>query len=244
MGRRVLKSYSTVKTENPKFEKYLGLPQFSYSAYTSWKTEAYIGSFIASKFLGIEDTGNIFTDFGSACGEYLETRDTDSPIRSPLLSDKDIEVLDSVDLPEGSEFEREIMLKREIDKRGEYCIIGFIDMATPEPDARISVKDFKTGSAKKAAEYGGPDYKQTRLYSYALEKEEGEEIAYVGVELLHRKGNNVVPGDKNVLRLEGTIEQVETPYTSEEAEEFLKDFDKVAMEISDYLTFYEKYFLD
>lgn len=244
MGKRVIKSYRTVDTENPKFEKYNGLPKFSYSAYTSWTEDQYRGAFIADKILGVPDPGNVFTDFGSACGEYLETRDSEDKKVSEYLKPSDIEVLDRVVLPPNSEFEREIMLKRSIDKRGDYCIHGFIDRATETPEAKVDVIDYKTGGANKSSKYGGPDYNQTRLYSYALEKEEGEEIGYVGVELLHRKGKSLVPGEAHPIRLEGTIEAIETPYDSKSTETFLQKFDKVVIEISDCISFYEKYFID
>lgn len=243
MPVKKIELYGVLSTKNPKFEKYNGLPRMSYSAYTSWKSDTYRGSFIADKFLGIPDDGNMFTDFGSACGEYLETRNSDEKKVSPLLSMEDMDILDEVELPEGSLFEREVIVKRDLGKMGAYCILGYIDMSFRDSVGLACVVDFKTGSPKKVAEYGGPDYKQTRLYSYALEVEEQEEIGYVGVELLCRKGNTLTPGDKNVLRLEGDVIQVPTPYDSLETEKWLTDeFDKVAVDISDNLTFYNKYF--
>lgn len=237
MPAKKLKLYNVVNTTNPKFEKYNGLPQMSYSAYTSWRSEAYRGAFIANKFLGIPDPGSIFTDYGSACGKYLETRGSANPERSPLLSAADVEILDKVVLPPGSVFEREVMLRR-----ADYCIIGYIDMCSTSPEGKLEVRDFKTGSDKKVKEYANPDYQQTRLYAHALEKEEGEEVGYVGVELLHRKGNKVIPNDKNTLRLEGPVTAVPTPFDRKEITFFLEGVDKVAEEISDFITFYQKYF--
>jgi hypothetical protein len=235
--------YDTLKTENPKFEKYNGLPKMSYSAYTSWTSDTYRGSFVAAKFLGIPDEGNIFTAFGSACGRYLETRNADNPEVSMLLSNKDIEILNDVAIPEGSVFEREIVLMRNLGSMGAYVIIGYIDMNFKDEVEKNCVVDFKTGGSTKSSEYGSDDYKQTRIYSFALETEEQEDIGYVGVELLHRKGNNLIPGDKNVLRLEGTIEKVETPYNNLETAKFLKEkFDPVAIEISDNVKFFKKFF--
>jgi hypothetical protein len=237
--------YDTLKTENPKFEKYNGLPKMSYSAYTSWIEDAYRGSFIAAKFLGIPDGGNIFTDFGSACGQYLETRNTDNPKVSILLSNSDIEILNKVDIPDGSIFEKEIVLIRDLGSMGAYCIIGYIDMFFRDDVQKVCIVDFKTGSSSKSTEYGSSDYNQTRLYSYALETEEQEDIGYVGVELLHRKGNNLIPGDKNVLRLEGEIEQIITPYDNLETAKFLKEkFDVVAIDISDNIKFFKKFFAE
>ena len=244
MPAKKLKLYSTVDTENPKFEKYNGLPRVSYSAYTSWREDAYRGSFIAAKILGIPDEGNMFTDFGSACGEFLETRQTEEVKQSPFLSEADMQILHSVNIPADSEFEREIMIKRTDSIKGaDYCILGYVDRATTSPEALVDVIDYKTGGEKKIKEYAGSDYNQTKLYAYALE-EEGEEIGYVGVELLLRKGNTLEPGNKHVLRLEGTIEEIPTPYDKKEVEFFLEGFDKVVWEISDAITFYNKYFVD
>lgn len=240
MPKQKLRLYRTVDTDNPKFGKYNGKPQMSYSAYTSWKEPTYKGAFIADKFLGIPDTGNIFTDFGTGVGEYLETRHADEVKISELLSSSDISIMDSVPQQEGTVFEREVFIHRE---ELDYCLIGYIDEATPNDVAKINVIDSKTGSAKKGEYYAGSDYNQTRLYAYGLEQE-GEEIGEVGVRLFHRKGNNITPGDKNVIRLEGTVEYIPTPYSEEETEVWLKDVDKVAKEISSYLTFYDKYFVD
>jgi len=244
MGAKKLRLYSTLETDNPKFKKDNGLPRMSYSAYTSWKSDMYRGAFIADKFLGIPDPGNMFTDFGSGCGEYLEAKGMkdEKAETSALLSPSDLETLNKVNLPEGSVFEREIILKRET-KFGPYFILGYIDRETQTPECLLDIIDYKTGGAKKSKDYSGSEYNQTRLYAYAREKD-GEEIGYVGVELLHRLGNSLVPGDKNVLRLEGTIEEIATPYDVRETEFFLEGFDKVAMEISDNLTFYNKYFAD
>lgn len=240
MGKKIFKLYSVLNTDNPKFEKYNGLPYMSYSAYNSWMEDSYRGAFIAAKFLGIPDDGNIFTDFGSGCGEFLETKGMKVELKvAPLLSEFDIETLNNVVIPEDSEFERMIVLRRK-----DYVLMGYIDRCTRNAEAKLDVVDYKTGGAKKAKEYGGVTYNQTRLYSHSLTVEEGEEIGYVGVELLHRKGNNLIPGDKNVLRLEGTIEEVPTPYNPQETEFWLEGVDKVAHEISDNLTFYNKFFVD
>jgi hypothetical protein len=57
--------------------------------------------------------------------------------------------------------------------------------------------------------------------------------------LLDRKGNGQ---EKYPLRLTGEIADIPTPYSTERAEEFLKKFDKVAMQIEEYHKVYKKYF--
>lgn len=241
MPKKPFNLYSVVKTDNPKFQAYRGMPQMSYSAYTSWTNPKYIGEFIAQKFLGISLPSGIFADYGTACGEFIELNgemptDPDSIRCRELLSESDIKYLKLVERPEDSEFEREILLNR-----GKYCVIGYIDRCTTLADLKLHVRDYKTGSTAKAAEYGSLKYQQTNLYAYALESE-GEEVAQCDVELLHRKGNTVDPDSHNRLRLVGTSEIIDTPYTKERAEKFLKEMDKVAQEIADYAFFMNKYF--
>jgi len=76
------------------------------------------------------------------------------------------------------------------------------------------------------------------LYAYQRELE-GENVVYSGVMLLDRKGNGQ---EKYPLRLTGEIADIPTPYSKERAENFLKKFDKVAMQIEEYHKVYKKYF--
>ena len=243
MPRKPFNLYSVVKTKNPKFAPHLGKPQMSYSAYTSWTEDQYRGEFIAQKFLGLTLPSGIFANYGTACGEYIEMNgeipeDAESLRCRDMLSQSDIDFLNTVERPPVSEFEREILLVRK-----KYCIIGYIDRCTTLADTSLHVRDYKTGNDKKVKFYGSDDYQQTNLYAYALESE-GETVTQCDVELLYRKGNTTDKSSKNVLRLEGGSAIVDTPYTPERAEKFLKKMDKVADEIADYHYFFHKFFPD
>ncbi len=218
------------RSGDPKFDKFVGMPKLSYSAYGSFKEESYRGEFFANYFMKMPRTGNIFTAWGSAVGGYQETGEEDE-----LLSDFDKQVLDEkVGRPEGAIYEMELVLDR-----GSYCIQMYLDRVTKNEDDSVDVVDFKTGSiASKTAFYAAESYQQTTLYSYALEQA-GYKINSSGVILIDRKGNGQ---EKYPLRLTGDVKYIPTPYSKERAEKFLAGFDKAAKEIEQYYTTYKKYF--
>jgi hypothetical protein len=215
------------ENEGGKYPQHVGKPKLSYSAYNSFCEENYKGEFFANYFLGIRSEGNIFTEYGSKCGEYLEK------LEKSDLSEFDISVLEKLERPENARYEVEIVIDR-----GSYVIQGFIDQEFMVPDGLV-IKDLKTGAIdKKAKDYASGDYQQTTLYAYQRESE-GENVAYSGVMLLDRKGNGQ---EKYPLRLTGEIADIPTPYSKDRAEEFLKKFDKVAKQIEEYHKVYKKYF--
>lgn len=215
------------ENEGGNYPQHVGKPKLSYSAYNSFLEESYKGEFFANYFLGIRSEGNIFTEYGSKCGEYLEK------LEKSDLSEFDISVLEKIERPENARYEVEVVIDR-----GSYVIQGFIDQEFKVPDGLV-IKDLKTGAIdKKAKDYASEDYQQTTLYAYQRELE-GENIVYSGVMLLDRKGNGQ---EKYPLRLTGEIADIPTPYSKERAEEFLKKFDKVAMQIEEYHKVYKKYF--
>lgn len=215
------------ENEGGKYPQHVGKPKLSYSAYGSFTEEAYRGEFFANYFLGIRGEGNIFTEYGSKCGEYLEKLETSD------LSEFDISVLSQITRPKEARYEVEIVIDR-----GSYVIQGFIDQEYLGEKGLV-IQDLKTGAIdKKAKDYGGDDYQQTTIYSYQREKE-GETIAYSGVMLVDRKGNGQ---EKYPLRLTGEIAYIPTPYSVERVEAFLEKFDKVAKEIEAYHKVYKKYF--
>ena len=221
------KVYEVNENTPEQYKKYEGMPKLSYSAYNSFCEEAYKGEFFANYFLGIRSEGNIFTEYGSKCGEYLEK------LEKSDLSEFDISVLEKLERPENSRYEVEVVIDR-----GSYVIQGFIDQEYKVADGLV-IKDLKTGAIdKKAKDYASEDYQQTTLYAYQRELE-GENVVYSGVMLLDRKGNGQ---EKYPLRLTGEIADIPTPYSKERAEEFLKKFDKVAMQIEEYHKVYKKYF--
>ena len=217
------------ENEGGKYPQHVGKPKLSYSAYNSFNEDAYKGEFFANYFLGIRGEGNIFTDFGGKCGKLFET-DTDGSD----LSEFDTNVIKSIDRPENSLYEVEIVVDR-----GSYVIQGFIDREYLDLEGNLVIDDLKTGAIKSKKDfYGGPEYQQTTLYAYQRELE-GEHIAYSGVILLDRKGNGQ---EKYPLRLTGEIEYISTPYSKKRAEAFLKSFDKTAKNIEEYYKVYKKFF--
>lgn len=221
------KVYEVNENTPEHYKKYEGMPKLSYSAYNSFCEESYKGEFFANYFLGIRSEGNIFTEYGSKCGEYLEK------LEKSDLSEFDISVLEKIERPENARYEVEVVIDR-----GSYVIQGFIDQEFKVPDGLV-IKDLKTGAIdKKAKDYASEDYQQTTLYAYQRELE-GENVVYSGVMLLDRKGNGQ---EKYPLRLTGEIADIPTPYSKERAEAFLKKFDKVAKQIEEYHKVYKKYF--
>jgi hypothetical protein len=220
-----------------KFEKFVGLPKISYSQIDSWNNPDYKGEYFESYFLGIGDSGNIFTHFGSLVGEWFEKGQDESG----ELSESDIEVLSSIGRPANCEYEREVVIVRPLG----YAIQGFIDRArtiVDESDKKqIEVIDFKTGNIeKKSSFYGGNDYQQTTLYTFGL-IEEGEDVVWSGVVMLGRNGNG---SEKSPLRLNGDVLSIETPYSEDRIDLFFNKCDKTVEEISEYYKFYNKFFVD
>ncbi len=220
------------RSGDPKYDKFVGRPKLSYSAYGSFNEPAYKGEFFGTYFLKAPRTGTIFTEFGSAVGGFMETGEAQE-----YLTNFDMDVLREIGRPEGAIYEYEIIIDR-----GDYIIQGFIDRMMVDANRLVDVVDFKTGSIeKKKKDYESLDYQQTTMYSYALEQE-GYTINSSGVILADRKGNTLEAGNKNVLRLTGDFEYIPTPYSTERAEKFLAKFDKTAKEIEAYWKVYQKYF--
>jgi len=217
-----------------RFPQHDGKPKISYSQYNSWCEDTYRGAYIGKYFIGVPDPGNIFTDFGGYCGEYLET----GVDKSNYLDAQDIKWLDTVEKPENAEYEREIVLDR-----GVYVAQGFIDQnyKVEKANGDMDVIDFKTGGEKKIADYASDDYQQTTLYCRAL-VEEGIEINYSGVQLLPRKGNRLDKEADHPMRLDGKPIDVPTPYSKERSDKFLKKLDATVKDISDHYKCYLKFF--
>jgi hypothetical protein len=232
----ILPSIYKEREDNPvpeRFKKFIGRPAMSYSTYTAFTEEGYRGEWLGNKFLNTPREDTIFTLFGSSVGNYQETK-----IPQPYLTQFDMSVLDKENPanPE-AEYEREVVIDR-----GSYILYGFVDRLIGVEEKVVELVDFKTGSIdKKAKEYASEDYNQTTMYSYALE-EEGFKINSSGVILFDRKGNTLEEGNKNVLRLTGDIEYIDTPYSRERAEKFLLKVDETAKKIEEYYKLYQKIF--
>ena len=202
------------------YPQHKGKPKLSYSQYTSWIDPKYHAGYRQSYFAGVKDDGNPFSKFGGQCGEWLETSGEKV---GDMLSDGDIEVLESIKRHPDARYEVEIVVDR-----GWDVIQGFIDYEFLHENG-LDVLDYKTGAiAKKADFYGSDEYQQTTLYSYQREKE-GNRINSSGVLLLDRKGNTF----QNIpLALTGEMLSIDTPYSVERAETFLEKVDVIALAIS------------
>lgn len=213
--------------EKGNYPQHKGKLKLSYSAYNSFIEEGYRGEMFANYFLDIRNEGNIFTSYGSLCGNYFEKKENGG------LTDFDCSVIDNIERPENAKYESEIVVDR-----GWYVIQGFSDREFFHQDGLI-VEDLKTGAiSSKALYYGSEDYQQTTLYAYQRDVE-GHNILGSRVILLDRKGNGQ---EKYPLRLTGDVKYIDTPYSLDRAEKFLKKFDDVAEQISEYYSTYLKYF--
>lgn len=230
MSKIILPRVYDNPSNNPKFEKYVGMPKVSYSQITSFQNELYKGGYIAGYIFGVRDEGNIFTEFGTWVGEYMEKGED----LYGKLSETDIAACEKVGRPDNCEYEREVIYESPLG----YVIQGFIDRTRFMDKGEVEVIDFKTGSIKsKGAEYAGPDYNQTTLYTKAL-LNEGLNVTYSGVILFDRKGNGQ---EKHPLRLTGEVAHIETPYSDERFNNFMEGVDKTVLEISEYLRIANKY---
>ena len=214
------------------------LPYLSYSQHTSFNetNDEFRYQMILQYIFGIKIPSRfaVFADYGTHCGEYIETQ---GKKRGKMLSDADCKVLDK--LMEGfdhemCEYEREIWIDR-----GNYFILGFEDRWEAVPPKSCIVEDFKTGSiSKKAAFYASEEYGQTTLYAFA-EEERGLKIAESYVTLLDRKGNPMSETDSTDLYLSGEIKKIPTPYSKERAEKVLTAMDETAKKLASLKTTYD-----
>lgn len=213
--------------EKGNYPEHKGKPKLSYSAYNSFIEEGYRGEMFANYFLGLFSEGNIFTSYGSMCGKYFEDKTNTG------LTDFDCSVIDTIKRPEDAKYESEIVLDR-----GWYVIQGFSDREFFHKDGLI-IEDLKTGAISSKADYYASDkYQQTTLYAHQRNIE-GNNIIGSRVILLDRKGNGQ---EKYPLRLTGEIKYIDTPYSEQRAEEFLKQFDIVAEKIAEYYKTYQNIF--
>lgn len=222
---------------NPLYKQYDGWNKVSYSQLGSIKD--YPLNYLQDYILGV-GTGEsgIFAAYGSAVGMYFE----DGTIVE-LLSQEDVKIIDKIQKYDSSTYESEIVINLEPFGLEKTCLQGFSDHEYDFESKRF-IEDLKSGnSANMKAKYGDMNkYFQTRIYAYQRENE-GHIIGGCKVLHLNRKGNNTIKGDKNCLRLEGTIDRIETPYKREDVEKYIREtVVPSCIEISEYLRVYEKYF--
>lgn len=219
------------------YPQHLGKEKISYSQLGSFKDYklGYLRDYVIG--VGTDDSG-IFALYGGFCGKYFE-----DGTRSEYLTDSDIEVINRIPKFESSRYESEIVIDLEPFGLKDCVLQGFSDHEY-EDNNKLFIEDLKTGASKSMMEKYGDikKYYQTRMYAYQRENE-GFNIGGCQVNHLDRKGNNLIIGDKNCLRLTGHIDYIHTPYKRGDVEEYLKNsVVPVCKEIAEYYSTYQKYF--
>lgn len=229
----------------PGYERYNGWNKVSYSQITSFLSEEYKGSYFSNYFLGIKDEGNIFSSFGSACGDYLNRKDQRV---DEYLEDRDKEILDGIEQPSDADYEFEILIDLEKFGLKETVLQGFSDIQYEVSPKNLNVHDYKTLTLDKKRDfYGSEEYQQLNVYGYGLE-ELGYKINKTSVFGLGRSGNTTnkealsKAGNPLYLRLSGEIEEIKRDYNREEAQEYIKKIAETCVKISEHFLIYKKYF--
>lgn len=221
------------------------IPYVSYSQHSSFNesNEEFRYQMILQYIFGIKIPSRFqdFADYGSECGEYIETK---GEKRGEMLSDKDCDILNKVmkDFPEESEYEREVWIDR-----GNYFILGYEDRWEPIAGSDntnkvvlCDVEDFKTGNIERKGDfYASEKYGQTTLYGFS-EEQKGIEVRNSFVTMIDRRGNPMSETDPTKLYLTGKIKKIPTPYSTERAQKVLQSIDKTAEKLSSLKTTYDK----
>lgn len=245
------KKYEYIEgVSRPEYKKYNGWNKISHSQATSFSDEddeGYRGGYIAKYIMGLPDEGNVFAEFGSSCGDYLNIQDQRV---DEYLDDEDKAVLDPLikEHPEGAEFEFEILIDLEPFGLEKACLQGFTDRQHLK-DGLVDVNDYKTLNLDKKKDYYASDkYKQTQIYGYGLE-ELGYKVGRTYVTGLGRKGNQLdktalhLNGTTNMgIRLSGEVEIIDNPYDRKKAENAIKEIVETCLTIHEYKKVYEKIF--
>ena len=222
----------------PKSKKVDGvlIPYVSYSQHSSFNetSDEFRYQMILQYVFGIKIPSRFqaFADYGSECGEYIETQ---GEKRGEMLSDEDCKILDKLmkDFPKTSEYEREVWIDR-----GNYFILGYEDRWKPTKLGCI-VEDFKTGNIdKKKSFYASEKYGQTVLYSFS-EETKGLKVEDCFVTILDRKGNPMSDTNPTKLYLSGRVEKIPTPYSKKRANDILSKIDETAVRLSSLKTTYD-----
>lgn len=224
------------ENELGNYPQHKGKQKISYSQLNSFKD--YKEQYIQGYFLGKSSESGMFAFFGNLVGTYFSDGE-----KHENLSVFDIDTINKLVKHESSKYESEIVIDLEPFGLKDTVLQGFSDHEYDSDNKRF-IEDLKTGASKSMMEkYGDMNkYFQTRIYAYQRELE-GFDIGSCQVNHLDRKGNNLIIGDKNCLRLTGQIDYIHTPYKKEDVEDYLKkSVVPTCKEISEYLRVYNKYF--
>lgn len=224
------------ENELGNYPQHKGKFKISYSQLNSFKD--YKEQYIQGYFLGMSSESGMFAFFGSLVGEYFE-----KGAKNINLSDLDMQTIDNLVKHPSSKFEAEIVIDLEPFGLKDCVLQGFSDHEY-DMDGMRFIEDLKTGASKSMQEKYGDmkKYYQTRMYAYQRELE-GNTIGGCRVNHLDRKGNNLIIGDKNCLRLTGQIDYIPTPYKREDVEEYLREgVVPTCKLIAEYFSVYSKNF--
>lgn len=209
---------------------HLGKYYISYSTASSWFE--YRDDFIKQKIAGITLPEGIYGKFGSYVGHFVEHGEF--PLENPHGFTGQ-ENLSAEDLrPDGAEYEKMILIDR-----GEYCIIGFIDIYHEYEQGVVRITDNKTGGKGKESTYKKPEYVQVILYAYAIEQL-GKTVGKTDVMFIRREGSHINPP----LHISKERFSIPLEYSPERVKYALEKMDKAVNEISDLYKTYKKYFSD
>lgn len=216
---------------SPKeLEEYIDkAPYISYTQLTSF---LYRRSDWITTYLMDKRVSNIWMEFGSEVGKYIELQGNVNFKDFKYLTKDSVEHIPLYDST--FEFEKPIYIVIEIE--GEKVILlGYIDVFK----AGDKLIDIKTGNIKNMLkQYSDPSYMQTRLYLYAMDLAGEYNEEYCGVQCLSRKGR----GTKgSPLVIEKDRIEIPTKYVSTDVEEYIEEVVKPAiLSMSEYTEVYKK----
>lgn len=225
------------KSRSGHYSELDGKPKLSYSQYNSYKDPEYQNDYYVQYFMDVKLPSGEFAEFGTGCGEYIEHK-AKNEIKTGCLSEEDVNILnDIIDFPENCVYEDEVALDL-----GDFVVEGYIDRSLYDLNNVIHIRDYKSLNIdKKSAYYASEEYGQTTLYCYFKEKQ-GFKIGISEVFGLGRKGTSLSGKGNFKMRLSGEYKIIPTPYTTERGEQVIADIRKVAKQISDEYTIYQKLF--
>jgi hypothetical protein len=191
----------------------------------SWTDEKYKPDFIKQKLVGISLPQGSYAALGNYVGEAIENGHFSEDNPFGFIGQENLDI-DNYRKP-GAEYEKLIVIDR-----GEYIIVGFIDIYYEE-NGKKYLQDMKTGGKSKDYDYSSDDYLQTVLYNYALGGE-----CEIGVNFIRRENSHVNPP----LKISKEQFYIPNIYMETKVKNILSKFDKAVKEITEIKNIFDKYF--
>lgn len=208
-----------------QLKPHLGKPYISYSTMGSWTDEKYRPDFIKQKLVGISLPQGSYAALGNYVGEAIEKGYFSENNPFGFIGQENLD-LNKYRKP-NAEYEKLVIIDR-----GEYLIIGFVDVYYEENGKKF-LQDMKSGGKDKEKDYSSDDYLQTVLYNYALGGE-----CEIGVNFIRRLNSHYTPP----LKISDEQFYIPNTYTEAKVKKILSKFDKAVKEISEIKTVYDKFF--